>query len=373
MLGALLSALLITAAPAGVPATLPAAGHYQAAGTPEVGGVRHLALIYHGNSKRVPWTAEALMPYVAHVDEQGRPTGWLFDSFLFLEFATNNGAWIHHYREGAPQARAGEWCWLAQCWFRKDTGLIGLERAVAQAGQALREPDHKVNVIITLPVPLTQIGQFGRVHGRNQTLDFSREEHRIIALTWYIEEVLARWQTQAAQLRHLRLVGFYWTDETVRPADHELVEATARLIHAKGLKFYWIPYFSAQGHAEWRRRGFDACMLQPNYFFIKGAADPSRLAEAARRARSADSGVEIEFDGRALSDDEHYRRFYDYLNAGIEHGWREQALLGYYEGGGALKKFAETPGRGRELYEALCRFVQGTYRPFPAATTRAAG
>ena len=64
---------------------------YLKPGTPQVGGVKHLCLIYHGSKKRVSWTAEALMPYVAEVDEAWQPQSWLFDSFLLIEFATDRG------------------------------------------------------------------------------------------------------------------------------------------------------------------------------------------------------------------------------------------------------------------------------------------
>ena len=47
---------------------------YQRPGTAEVGGIRQMCLIYHGNRRRLEWTPEMILPYVAHVDEQGRPT-----------------------------------------------------------------------------------------------------------------------------------------------------------------------------------------------------------------------------------------------------------------------------------------------------------
>ena len=75
---------------------------YLAPGTPEVGGVRHLCLIYHGMQSRVPWTSDAIMPYVAYVDEDGVPTDWLFDSFLFIEFLPRK-----HFLQSGPKKRIG--------------------------------------------------------------------------------------------------------------------------------------------------------------------------------------------------------------------------------------------------------------------------
>ncbi|MGB9624303.1 MAG: DUF4855 domain-containing protein [Phycisphaerae bacterium] len=333
---------------------------YQRGETPEVAGVHHLCLIYHGGKNRVDWTAEAMLPYVAHVDEKGAPTDWMFDSFLFIEFAGPRGVWFHHYVEGKPQANAADWAWLADCWFRERTGLIGLEKAVARAGEVLKQPDHKVNVVITLPVPLRPVKEFGPLAGQDRTLDFSKEEDRRTALAWYIDRVLARWQQQ--KYRHLRLVGFYWTEESIPQADYTIVKATADYVHKAGYKLFWIPYFSAQGISEWRKLGIDATMLQPNYFF-PARIGPDQLTKAAKKALAARCGVEIEFDGRAFESQERQDRFWAYLDAGVKYGWMTNALLGYYEGGNCIKRFVETPGDGRKMYDALYRFVKGTYQP----------
>ncbi len=332
---------------------------YLRPGTPEVGGVKHLCLIYHGSKRRVPWTKQALMPYVAYVDETGAPRDWLFDTFLFIEFATDAGAWLHAYRKDRVQATAGDWDWLANCWFRQDTGLSGLEGAVAEVGQALGAPKRRVNVVITLPIPLSPIKAFGPLPGQDRKLDFSREPDRQRALAWYIDRVLVRWRGR--EYSHLNLVGFYWLAESISRADHAIVEWTAKHLHEQGYKLYWIPYFGAQGVRTWRERGINATMLQPNHFFTQ-ERDERRLLLAAKKARTAGTGIEIEFDARALTSEDHLRRFWGYLDAGVKYGWMKEALLGYYEGGNAVKKFAETPGRGRELYEALYRFVKGTYQ-----------
>lgn len=338
----------------------PGAFAYQRPGTPEVGGVRHMCLIYHGNKGRVAWTSEAILPYVAYVNEKGEPTDWMFDSFLFLEFANDKGTWLHHYREGKAQATAADWAWLADCWFREQTGLIGLEQAIEKAGAALKQRDHVVNVAITLPVPLRQVKAFGPLAGREGTLDFSKEADRVAALAWYIDRVLEQWRKH--NYRHLRLVGFYWTDETISGENCGLVSATAGLVHAKGYKLYWIPYFGAAGVSQWRACGIDATMFQPNHFFSK-ELHRSRLVAAARTALAAGCGVEIEFDGRAVTSPEYRERFWQYLDAGVEYGWMKDSLLGYYEGGDMVGRFARAKDKPvREMYDGLYRFLKGTYR-----------
>jgi len=325
---------------------------------PATAGVHHLCLIYHGQAQRVPWTAEALKPYVAYVDASGTCRDWLFDSFLFIEFATDAGESLHHYAPGAAQADGEDWAWLADCWFRKDTGLAGLERCVAEAGTALGDTNHKVNVVITLPVPLCEIRAFSGLPGTVQPLDFGRGEDRRIALEWYINTVRKKFGDAAYQ--HLNLLGFYWTGESISADQHETLRGTADLLHAQGLKFYWIPYFSAAGVEHWRDLGFDAMMLQPNYFF-DGDGGIDRLMLAAKRARALGSGIEMEFDGRAFTSEAHLQRFWDYLDAGVRYGWMQEVLIGWYEGGNALLNMLKEGEKGRGMYDAVHQFVRGTY------------
>jgi len=327
---------------------------------PGTADVRHLCLIYHGQERRVDWTAENLLPYVAYVDEQGKPTGWLFDSFLFIEFATDANKSLYHYAPKAAQADGTDWKWLADAWFREDTGLIGLEQCVESVGNMLHEPGRKVNVVIALPVPLHQVTEFNNLPGAATPLDFSQTEHRKQALEWYVSNVSDRFA--AADYHHLNLLGFYWTGESIVSEQHETVRWTADFLHDRQLQFYWIPYFTAAGVEHWQEVGFDAMMLQPNYFF-QGNGGVNRLMLAAKRAMMLGSGVEMEFDGRAFTSDEHYQRYWDYLDAGVKYGLMKEALLGWYEGGGALLRMLDEGEKGRAMYEALYRFVKGDYMP----------
>ena len=328
--------------------------------SPGTAGIRHLCLIYHGQERRVNWTEENLLPYVAYVDQEGKPKDWLFDSFLFIEFATDAKKSLYHYAPKAAQADGTDWKWLADAWFRKDTGLIGLERCVESVGKTLNDPEQKVNVVITLPVPLHQVTEFNDLPGTTTSLNFNQAEDRQQALEWYINDVTKRFS--AANYRHLNLLGFYWTGESIVSAQHETVRWTADFLHRQHLKFYWIPYFTAAGVEHWRKVGFDAMMLQPNYFF-RGDGGINRLMLAAKRAKILGSGVEMEFDARAFTSDEHYQRYWDYLDAGVKYGWMEEALLGWYEGGGALLRTFEEGNKGRAMYDALYHFVKGEYTP----------
>ncbi|MDF2630191.1 MAG: hypothetical protein K0R39_4022, partial [Symbiobacteriaceae bacterium] len=46
-------------------------------GDPDMGHLRHMVLLFGDH-----WTPEQFRYYAAHLDPAGRPTEWLFDSFL---------------------------------------------------------------------------------------------------------------------------------------------------------------------------------------------------------------------------------------------------------------------------------------------------
>lgn len=333
---------------------------YLPPGTPQVDGMHHMVLIYHGQKVRPVWNKQALLPYVAYVNEQGEPQDWLFDGFLFLEFAANDGIYLHAYQKDKRLPTIADWTWLADAWFRPDSGLVGLEEAVAEVGEKLKAPNHKVPVVITLPLPLIQDKAFGPLPGQADTLDFSREENRQKALQWYIDRVTATFRERNYQ--HLTLAGFYWTPEAIPLQDRPLALWTSQYLAGLGLRHYWIPYHGGEGIPAWRELGFSGMMIQPNYFFDTPPPPLSRFQVTAKMARLVKSGVEIEFDARALTSDDFRKRFYAYLDAGVAYRWMDKALLGYYEGGGAVLQFAKDP-RGRELYQKLYEFIKGTYKP----------
>jgi len=329
-------------------------------GTPAVGGVRHLVLIYAGGKNRVPWDAEKLLPYVAYVDRRGAPQDFLFDSFLWIEFATNDGVWLHDPGQGKRAIRQADWQWLLDAFFDPSHGVGQLEASVRLACRTLPAKDRCVNLVVTMPTPFAASGEFGAVTAGGPSLNFARDEDRLAALQWYIRSALARWKATGA--RQVRLAGFYWLAESIPRKDRKLVRQTADFLHSLGMKLYWIPYFGADGLDGWRKLEIDAAMLQPNYFFDP-KIPPTRLTAAARNALVAGAGVELEVDGRASQAD--FRlRYPAYLDAGAKYGFMTQAMIGYYDGGGVFREFAAAKDPAiRDFYDQTYRFVKGTYRP----------
>jgi uncharacterized protein DUF4855 len=313
-------------------------------------GPSDTVLIYQGGTDRLPWSAEQFGPYVSAATADGREH-WLFDGFLLIEYRDNRG---HDYAsDGHEPARQEDWLWLIERNFADDTGVPALDRAVASAMRRLGAPERPRQVILTLPEPIPALTRWGTLDGR--PVDFSDPRDRVAACRWHIETALAKWG--ALHPEHLQLAGFYWVAED-STLDATILPQVAEIIHAHGLRFFWIPFWRAGGAGDWFRLGFDAAYQQPNHFFHPEVED-RRLDDACGFARSHHMGLEFEFDRRACSSPDLFRpRLTSYLRAFEADGVADGAAMAYYEGGGALlDMFNSSDAKCRADYRAVADWV----------------
>jgi uncharacterized protein DUF4855 len=326
-------------------------GSYLPPASSRAAGLSDIVLIYQGGTDRLPWTPEQFAPYVSARTSDGREH-WLFDGFLFIEFRDNRG---HMYSAGlnAKPARQEDWLWLIERNFAPGTGVPALDQAVNSAARRLGEPARPRQVILTIPEPLPDLTDWGSLNGR--PVDFRQSEDRIAACRWHIETALAQWD--ALHPVHLKLAGFYWVAES-SALDATILPQVAEIVHAHGLRFFWIPYWLAPGAGDWAKLGFDAAYQQPNHFFHPEIGD-RRLDEACAFARRNQMGLEFECDNRVYQSPEVFRpRLYSYLRAFEAGGVREQAAMAYYEGGGVLLHlFNSSDARSRADYQAIADWV----------------
>ena len=77
--------------------------------------------------------------------------------------------------------------------------------------------DIKAKVIIGIPYPSPRLNSFGKLPGESKSLnfagDYDRDGNRFLAVKWFVEEVLTRWEE--AELPNLELIGFYWYQEDI--------------------------------------------------------------------------------------------------------------------------------------------------------------
>lgn len=315
-------------------------------------GIADLVLIYQGGTHRPAWTPEQFEPYVSFCEPSSAARQWLFDGFLFIEFKDGRG---YEFARGYGQklATRQQWQWLLDQQFAPGQGIAALDVAIARAAARLGAPSRPRQVVLTLPEPIAGQTNWGVLQDR--PLDFRRPGDRVAACVAHVDEALDRWRALAP--RHLRLAGFYWVAE--HAADAEVIlPRIADALRARGKRFFWIPYWNARGATHWRALGFDAAYLQPNHFFDPKVPD-SRLDAACALAQANGLGLEFECDGRAIDSPDTFRpRLHTYLNAFERWGVRTNAAVAYYEGGGALRRMADSSQADvRGLYVTLARWV----------------
>ncbi|MBO9593477.1 MAG: DUF4855 domain-containing protein [Niabella sp.] len=312
--------------------------------------ITDLALIYQGGVHRPDWTAEQIAPYVYR--QQGKKIDFLFDGFLFIEFKNGKGK---DYSIGYEKEHAGkeEWSWLLDRNFEKGKAIHALNDVLAGLAKKRIKPVRKRKVVLTLPEPIHNQKDWGLLDGK--MLSFDTEESRFLACKWYIDDALDRWRK--AGLDQLDLAGFYWVAEQ-STGGKALIPRIAEYIRSKKMKFYWIPYWKAEGHGNWKAAGFDAAYQQPNHFFDEKIAD-SRIDEACDFARQHEMGMELEFDMR-VEQPSFERRLIAYVNGFQKKGVLDDAAMAYYEGGAGIMKLAEHKDtRMQALYQKLATIIAG--------------
>ncbi len=313
--------------------------------------ITDLALIYQGGTQRRPWTEERLAPYVSYRDVTGKEQ-WLFDGFLFIEFQDGKRN-SYQPHPTMPAARQEHWLNLLEKNF-SDDGVPRLEQLCRATAARIGAPTRRRQVVVTLPVPIAGQTNWGALQGR--ALDFRKTNDRVAAVEWYLDKALEKWKALAPH--QLELAGFYWVHEGASKTN-EIVPLIAKTVHARAQQFFWIPYWQpGQRQKVWRAEGFDVAWQQPNHFFHPEVPD-TRLDDACRFAKDAGMGMEMEFDGRMMSDPANFERRFDvYLDAFERLGAKETSSIAYYEGGGALAELAQAKQPNmRAHYDRIARFI----------------
>ncbi|HJN17738.1 MAG TPA: DUF4855 domain-containing protein, partial [Armatimonadota bacterium] len=255
--------------------------------TPEQAGFHHCMLIYDAATR----DAAGMMPFVTHLSKRDRPTEWLFDAFLFC--AQGSGPSTEASYMNGPTNQA-DWQAMLEPWFSPEHGFPALQAAVDQAETRLGPIPKPLQIIITIPYPSISQTDFGDVDGDGVSEDLTDADDFTEAISWYLD--LATRRFDEADLPDLELWGFYWTWEGIAGADGANALLTSEIVHERGRRLLWIPWYRASGWESWRDFGFDVAIMQPNYAFLtyhRDAIRNDRLVDNAEAARAHGLGVEM--------------------------------------------------------------------------------
>lgn len=311
-------------------------------------------LVYAGAQKghQLAYDVNDFTRLVTRVDTEGVPQAWLTTGAIFLQLYAPSGRVFTTWM-GGERASGQDWSDYVDSLFAATGALARLDSAVTRAAGLVGPPASPFGVAIMLPYPDPAEGA---LLFQGTRYDFRHPPERAAAAAAFAAVVAERFRD--ARYRSLRLAGCYWLQETAPDGDVPVITAVAARVHALGLRFLWIPYFTSQGWDRWRALGFDAAWLQPNYFFDRDVA-ATRLDSAVARAQGAGMGLEIEFDGRMLSDPRFSDRLEPYLAALWLHPELRQSIA-IYDGAGALVALSRRRRpAGRDRYEALARLLGG--------------
>lgn len=366
----------------------------------EFNHLRHLVLLY-GDSKR-PWTNEQLKYYAAHLGSDGKADDWFFDSFLFINPKSRSGRdYVADVNLGKSMsgegdfftvcspnpADKGDWEELLQFYFGKEGALYALDNTIEDLSGSVAAPEHRRNVVLTLPYPHITQKRFGEIGHTGGDLNFSIEtqnlsvatESRLKAEMWFIDRIMEMWEK--AHLKNINLLGVYWIFETVYRSwevdDHLLLKELRKHVNSRGLKFLWIPFYATYNFhllEDYKKYYFDLAFLQPNFLFYKDGKD---IETASAVARKCDAGIEMEYylelDEPISIKNERHIRFREYLNAGVKYGYMTESVCAHFQGSDSLERmYSHGEPIERELYGDIYRFVKGDYKikPYPPAPSR---
>lgn len=339
-----------------------------------------MVLIYGGGRQRyIPnWDADRLQSYVTYTDESGKET-WFFDAYLWLEFAdygagSNLVTYATGYKDPVTQkyldsATKADWERLINYYFLNNHNLAQLDRVTAAAAVRLGQPVRKPRVVISIPEPIvhancmnstSRTDYWGELDGRK--LDFADNADRLDAVIWYIDRCRAMFNDRG--FKNIELAGFYWICEHSRDTS-TILDNVSQYLHKLNYSFNWIPYYSAQGYADWKKWGFDYAFLQPNYFF-NDATPLSRLDDACNLGIRAGMSMEMEFDDNVFASRGDACRAYklrNYMDAFRRYGVWADKRIAYYQGNNTVHSIKVSQNADdRALFHEFAKFV--TTRPY---------
>ena len=325
-----------------------------------LGGVHDIFLVYHKhNAAR---TYDDLITEVAYVDENGKIKDTMFDGFLFLMsggFPSGLGGGTG----GVLNYNKSDMEWLIETLFKKGQNVAALDDTVAKVKAELGLPaSYKVKYFVSLYYP--SCDNFGDIDGDGKSENVNTIDGKTKVLKWWIKQFEA--ERKKHSFANVEFGGYYWYNESLSSEQIPMTKACAELIHSYGSQFFWIPYFSAGGVAEWKEYGFDIACLQPNYAFSLDVPN-SRVRAAANLARSYGLCLEIEMAEASASDERYRLKYYEYLKQGAKMGYMTEATHMYYMGM-YIHQLANSKNPAvRQVYDYTYQFIKGTLKISPKA------
>ena len=319
-----------------------------------------VCLIYSGDSSRPKWDKMHLRPYLTHKYADGH-RDWFYDAFLFNESHLGSAV-LGNSKGGQQAATKEEWLQYLDNLFENGHDLRMLDDMITDYKKEIGEPPLRHKVIIGTCCPAKDGSNggaewadinWGTVNG--EKMDFSKKSNRIKATEWFIDEIIRKFDE--ANFVNIDLAGIYWVEESLY-SNGDIVADINDYIHSKGLRSYWIPYWSNNdeyAHNWDRKYHFDLAWRQPNYFFYTTVGNRTilpphkQLVEAIEDSKKYGLGLELEFETQGKSnglnetDPKMHQRLIDYIDEFENQGVWDEAGVAHYSGTQGFYHMAISP------------------------------
>lgn len=347
----------------------PAKGQY--ADRESLGGDHDIILFHAGyypqDETLANNTKETFLPFIAHLDRNGKIDDTMFDSVMFLilqgKCPSDGGLNI----SGGPTILS-DWLYLLDQYFSDTYNLRALNEAAKEVKEALGKEDYKVPVYLTCPYPKISDLEFGDYNKDSKSEKISTYDDCLSVSEWFVDECITRFAENGYE--NLVFKGFFFNSEGITgqnfPYEMQYAKDFCGMLHERNLLCVMIPYFSGKGIECHEDIGFDTVLMQPNVSFDKGLQDDpaGAMADFNEIAQQLGLGIEMEVDSKIIWEYEPCASYYtEYLRSASNCGLMKDTLHAYYNGAG-LGVF----GRGatseyknlRWLYDMTYKFIKGT-------------
>lgn len=276
-------------------------------------------------------TPTIAQPLVTHVDQNGKSTDWMFDSFIFYSY------WLY-YQKNPTQQYIDSWT----SYLFDGMQVAKLDASVGVAKAALNQPSYQMMVFLSIPVAVENV--------------------TVPSILNNINSLINRWNNLGPN--NLKLVGFYWgfTEDVYSvPNLQNIIPQVASYVHSLGLKMLMIPYQWPGEYAQLHSLGFDYVTLQPNYAF--DSSDDLTLFTKTNDAITAGyvNGVELELSiwvtccgGNWLTN------LQTYLQQANQYQWYAKQPTVYYHGSDISVMGRSSNSTYRAAYDMIYQYVMST-------------
>ncbi|ETI67133.1 DUF4855 domain-containing protein [Neobacillus vireti] len=320
----------------------------------ELGIQNHLCLLPYGEETEngiTNWTAEDLMPYQTYL-VNGEPVDSMFGGLIFNPISGRKNHFLYPmYADFGVLPAKQDWKLALKRLFMDEYNLDAAASNTADG--------KKTDIWVTIPYPNLTQTKFGFLKGK--WINFKTEEHRFLAMTWWIDQFLKKWKKFDRLHEKLTFQGFVWPRASVDGRDESLVRKVNAYIRIKGLLSLWLQQYGSAGCVEWRKFGFDATCTHPNFYGTAGP-DYKWIVHSTIFAKYYHIGMQITFGKGHLYKENH---LFDYLNYGVHNEYMNKSLLVFQFPNQTMRDIYENHPNE---YACLYSFIKKDYEPiYPTA------